>query len=351
MGVVSSSCCHKQAQLSFMDKIMNVAVGNLLPLGTIGRESATAEGNLEALRVCREALVNMSKPQYDGAVKDLWKVAEEMLPRPKDAAQSEGPVRVVVHSPISGGANLPLVLYAHAGGMVMSICTEGAGAELFKDIATKQPELKFCWASVDYRLAPEAKFPKAIDDMVHAYMALQDPSIAQRHGYDPARIGLGGISAGGLVAGHATLRLIATSPPPAFVGLVCAMADPGMKMESHKHFADLPICPGSWIRWSWQALLSEDAEQEPSEQRKKEASLLLADWSPCKGLPAVNVVASYDVFADEDLALTKAMATAGMNVEEVVGAGSHCLGPNVDAEAKEKHLSWWCRTLSAAGGK
>lgn len=304
------------------------------------------------MQFCRQKYLDMNEKQYSKAVEGKWKVGEEMLPRPKDAAEADGRIRVLVHTPTSEEIGLPLVLWAHSGGTNIGGCAESFGADLFNQISAKAPDLKFCWASVEYRLAPEAKFPKAVDDMTHAYEALQDPALAKKYGYDPQKIGIAGASAGGFLAGHAALQLAraaATSHAsvPTFLAMVCPMADPTMRGESHAFFGDLPMCPTSWIRWSWRALLSEN-DEEPSEARLREGSLLQADWSPARGLRALNVVATFDCLTDEGLALTKAMASRGTETEEVIAEGSHCVAPSVDADAKERHLSWWCRVLSPA---
>jgi len=120
-----------------------------------------------------------------------------------------------------------------------------------------------------------------------------------------------------------------------------------MNGDTHLIWGDLPMCPGSFIRWCWRALLTDkEEEEEPSQERVREASLLHADWSPLRGLQVLNIVSTYDILADEGRALTKVMAAAGAEVEEVVAEGSHCVATLLDSEAKVQYLSWWCRMLN-----
>ena len=78
--------------------------------------------------------------------------------------------------------------------------------------------------SVDYRLAPEAKFPAALDDCVAAWTWVA--THARQLGGDPARVALGGDSAGGnLAAAPASWRAKSTFRPPSFQLLVYPVTD------------------------------------------------------------------------------------------------------------------------------
>mmetsp|Transcript_6987 Transcript_6987/g.12938 ORF Transcript_6987/g.12938 Transcript_6987/m.12938 type:complete len:346 (-) Transcript_6987:239-1276(-) len=340
MGHFCSSCWHPHAKLSFADKAVNLVVGSLLPLGKF-HPGQQEEDTTALLQKCRKAILGLNAPGYKKAVEGLWEVAEETICKP-EGSHGAG-VRVLLHTPKgheSSGA-LPLIVWAHGGGCTLGGPDEAWGAEFFKDLATKMCDHKFCWASVDYRLSPEAKFPSGVDDMLQAYARLKDPSFASRFGYDPQKISLGGISAGAFMANHAALRLARDSQKdrPAFLASLYPMADPACQGDSHQLFGDLPMCPTLWIRWSWRALLSESLDVEPSEERVKEASLVQMDWSPCKGLTVLNVVAPFDALRDEGKTLSKAMAAGGVNVEEANGGGSHAISKGGNREAILSHFS------------
>lgn len=84
----------------------------------------------------------------------------------------------------------PLVVYFHGGGFVGgSIISHDNVARILAD------EARCAVLSIDYRLAPEHKFPAAFDDAVRAYRWACDN--AEMLGADPARIAVAGDSAGG----------------------------------------------------------------------------------------------------------------------------------------------------------
>lgn len=88
------------------------------------------------------------------------------------------------------------ILYLHGGGFVMgSVRTHrGIGSRIARSAAAKM-------LLIDYRLAPENRFPAAVNDTVHAYEWLLN------QGYDPRKIVIAGDSAGGNLAMSALITL------------------------------------------------------------------------------------------------------------------------------------------------
>jgi acetyl esterase/lipase len=85
--------------------------------------------------------------------------------------------------------------------------------------------------AVDYRLAPEHPFPAAVDDSVAVYRELLKI-------YDPKKIGIYGTSAGGILTGQVTARLIAEGlPMPAAVGMFTGTGDMGDFGDSAQLFS------------------------------------------------------------------------------------------------------------------
>ena len=90
--------------------------------------------------------------------------------------------------------------------------------------------------SVDYRLAPEDPFPAAAEDALAAFRWAVEH--AGELGADPARIGVGGDSAGGNLSA-VVARLAAADPvPPAFQALVYPVTDLAAKSRSYELFHD-----------------------------------------------------------------------------------------------------------------
>ncbi len=104
-------------------------------------------------------------------------------------------IRVRFYQPVEPDwtSPAPALLFFHGGGFVVgSVDTHDALCRIFARDAG-------CMVlSVDYRLAPEYRFPTAVDDAFDALEWLF--ANAQAHGIDPARIAIGGDSAGGTLA-------------------------------------------------------------------------------------------------------------------------------------------------------
>ncbi|MGE4323527.1 MAG: alpha/beta hydrolase [Sphingobium sp.] len=105
-----------------------------------------------------------------------------------------GPVPIRIYRPEAvGDAPLPVLVYHHGGGWIFaSIASHDRVARLIAN------EAKAIVISVGYRLAPEHPYPAASDDGEDAYLWAR--SHAAAFGGDPARIAVGGDSAGGHVA-------------------------------------------------------------------------------------------------------------------------------------------------------
>jgi acetyl esterase len=115
-------------------------------------------------------------------------------------AQGDIPLRLYRGIGTERGAALPALVYFHGGGWVIGdLDTHDGVCRLLANAA------QCAVASVEYRLAPEHKFPAAVDDAVHAAEWIAAHAAAL--GIDPDRLGVGGDSAGGNLA--AVVALIA----------------------------------------------------------------------------------------------------------------------------------------------
>jgi acetyl esterase len=108
------------------------------------------------------------------------------------------PIRLYV-PPGAAGKPLGMLVYFHGGGFVL------CNLDTHDGVCRRMCVLAKCIvASVDYRLAPEHAFPAAPDDCYDALCWLRDNAV--RLGADPARIAVGGDSAGGNLATVTALR-------------------------------------------------------------------------------------------------------------------------------------------------
>lgn len=125
---------------------------------------------------------------------EMARTSEDQVPTPS------GPLRVRLYDP--GLARpAPVLVYMHGGGFVLfSIDTHD---RLMREYAAQG---EFLVIGVDYPLSPEARYPTALNQIVALVDWLQGEG-ADKLGVDPARIALGGDSAGGNLALATALRL------------------------------------------------------------------------------------------------------------------------------------------------
>jgi len=252
---------------------------------------------------------------------------------------------------------MPLVVGAHFGGLVLGCHTqselvkalkgavEAAKARPPADVGDPPPPALCCWASVDYRLAPEAQLPDAIDDVVSAYLALAEPANADQFGYSRARMGLSGCSAGGLLAAHAALRLAGAqeAPPPAFMMLEYPMLDPAMDTRSWAAHGDSPIIHRNFVRqcWQWGLAGPEEGTIVAAERSQWANPITSASWAEprLKGMRALILLGCCDPLHDEGMALAGRLKDTGIQVQVVEAAGNHIMAHEFDTGAcREFHL-------------
>jgi acetyl esterase len=211
---------------------------------------------------------------------------------------AEGPLPARHYSP---GEEAPLLVYLHGGGFVIcNIDTHDQVCRLLCRYAGVHV------VSVDYRLAPEHKFPAAVDD---ARAALRWAfAHAAELGADPARIAVGGDSAGGnLAAVTAQDAARDGGPAPVFQLLIYPTVDRGRPYPSRDLFAEGFFLTRAEMNWF-------DAQYGHGENREdpRRAPLRATDLS---GLaPALIVTAGFDPLRDEGEAYAAALEAAGTPV-------------------------------------
>jgi acetyl esterase len=158
---------------------------------------------------------------------------------------------------------------------------------------------------VDYRLAPEHKFPAAVDDAYAA--AAWTGANARNLGVDPDRIAVGGDSAGGnLAAAVALMARDAGAPRIAFQLLVYPVTNYDFGTVSYEDNAEGYMLTRESMRWFWDHYLADEAHG-----RDPRASPLSAPH--LGGLPsAIVITAEYDPLRDEGEAYAVALRDAGV---------------------------------------
>lgn len=128
-------------------------------------------------------------------------------------------LRVFAPAAAAAGASLPIVVFFHGGGFVFL----SAASRIYDDVCRRLArELGAVVVSVDYRLAPEHRFPAAYDDAAAALRWLDgDPTCAGfAPAADPSRVFLAGDSAGANIVHHLAVTSLSELQSLRAVGVV-----------------------------------------------------------------------------------------------------------------------------------
>ena len=196
----------------------------------------------------------------------------------------------------------PLLVYFHGGGWVIGDLDTHDSVARFLAANAELPVL-----SVDYRLAPGHPFPAPVDDAFAAFRwAVEN---AGELGVDPARVAVGGDSAGGnLAAGVSLIARDEDGPAPAVQLLLYPVTDAIGGQESRRLFADGFLLTSSDMDWFEGHYLPDAAAgQDPR------VSMLRAE--DLSGLaPAYVTTAGFDPLRDEGETYAERMREAGVPV-------------------------------------
>jgi acetyl esterase len=206
-------------------------------------------------------------------------------------------VRVRIYRPASPSP-LPLVLFAHGGGWVAgSLDSHDSLCRIFANAFAA------VFVAVDYALAPEHKYPAALDDVEAAWRWAR--ANARDVGGDGARFAVAGDSVGANLVAALGLRLARRRmPQPDLQVLLYPALDAQCSRGSFRKFARGYNLTAADMAWFWRAYRG-DAAIDP------ELSPLLAP-SLAGVAPAVVAVAGADVLRDEGLDYAKALSAAGV---------------------------------------
>jgi acetyl esterase len=226
------------------------------------------------------------------------------LPRIEDV-RIPGPAGAIparLYAPRAGGAPLPAVVYFHGGGWVQGDLEthHGLCARLAKHAGVLV-------VAVDYRLAPEHKFPAAVEDCLAAYRWLR--SQGGDVGADPARVAVAGDSAGGnLSAVVSQLAAAGDTPVPTCQVLVYPAVDFSLETDSHRELADGHVIPRDRIAWYTEQYLRSEADKADLRASPLRAPRLAGQP------PTLIVTAGFDPLRDEGQAYAERLREARVDV-------------------------------------
>jgi acetyl esterase len=214
-----------------------------------------------------------------------------------------GPIRARLYTPDHRDTEAgSLLVYFHGGGFVTGDLDTHDRACRY--LARQSGALLL---AVDYRLAPEHPFPAALDDALAAFAYATEH--ASELGADPARIAVGGDSAGGnLAAGVARISAETNGSRPAFQLLFYPWLDLSSKRESYARFREGFYLTEADLDWHRRHYLA-----APDDALDPRCSPLLAD--DLAGLPPAYIAtAGFDPLRDEGEAYAQRLRAAGVPV-------------------------------------
>jgi acetyl esterase len=209
-----------------------------------------------------------------------------------------GDVPIRIYRP--AGEPTGTLVWFHGGGFVIGdLDTAERSAASLADTAG------VVVVSVDYRLAPEHKFPAAADDCYAALVWVADN--LELLGAPPGRVAVGGDSAGGnLAAVAAIMAKERGGPVVTFQLLVYPVIDATMQSASHRDNAEGYLLTGRAMTWFWECYLG-----SPDDGRSPFASPIVA--ADLSGLPpALVITAEFDPLRDEGEAYGQRLKDAGV---------------------------------------
>lgn len=232
---------------------------------------------------------------------DVGEIVDGTLPG------AAGPLAYRLYRPASPGPH-PVVVYFHGGGWVLGDHT--SDDPLCRDLCVRSDTLI---VSVDYRHAPEHRFPAALDDGWAAVQWIAEH--AGELGGIPGQLVVSGWSAGAGIAA-VVCHLARDAGAPSIVGqaLLTPVTDFDPTRGSYLENADGYGLTAPLMQWFFDHYADPDARTDP-----RIAPLRAPDLSALP--PAIVVAAEFDPLRDEGIEYAEALAAAGVPTELVRARG------------------------------
>ncbi len=211
--------------------------------------------------------------------------------------------RIYKPASLANAKNLPVIVYYHGGGWVIAtVDTYNAAPRLLAK------QLGAIVVSVEYRHAPEFKFPAQHDDAAAAYRwTLQN---AASWGGDPRKIAVAGESAGGnLAVATAIYARDNRLTTPLHILSVYPIANSSMTLPSRMDSANAKPLNGAMLKW-----FGHYYQATPADTQDPRLNLVKANL---RGLPPTTIInAQIDPLRSDGETLAAAMRAAGDKVEQ-----------------------------------
>jgi acetyl esterase len=260
--------------------------------------------------------------QHVGAVREL------------EVDGAEGPLRARLYTPTErlGHEPAPTMLFIHGGGWIYGdLESHDASCRFLAEESGVQ------LLAIDYRLAPEHKFPAAHEDCVAAYRWLVEH--AEEVNADPARLAVGGDSAGGALSASTAIWAAEQGLPMAFQLLIYPGTDWTEKTESRRLFNEGFILTQQFMDNAEEGYFAPGADKSVPE-----ASALRRMDFPEVVAPAYVVTGGFDPLRDEGEAYARLLEKQGIEVElkrypSMVHGFLHFVGVGREAKSYNREIA------------
>ncbi len=267
-------------------------------------------GVADDIEASRQGIIDMIAPLNAGVDTTGVAIEDREIPGPPGAPRV--PVRIYAPTEPSAAADglRPALLDIHGGGFVVgSIEMEhGAAVQVVRHVGAVV-------VVVEYRLAPEHPFPAGVEDCYAALTWMHDH--AAELGIDPARVAVGGQSAGGgLTAATVLLARDRGGPVVCFQFLGIPELDHRLDTVSMRTFVDTPLWNRPNAELSWARYLGLTPGTPPSGHGQVSPYASPAIATDLAGLPPAYVTTmEFDPLRDEGIAYALRLLEAGVSVE------------------------------------
>lgn len=219
----------------------------------------------------------------------------------RSIAGSEADIPIRIYKALSERANRGALVYFHGGGWVI------VSLDSHDETARRLCAGSGCTViSVDYRLAPETRYPDAMIDCFDAtcWVAREAATL----GIDATRIAVGGDSAGGNLAAAVALKARDDGGPAlAFQLLIYPVTEPNFETRSYQDNATGYLLTRSAMQWFWDHYV-------PGAEARNQAYASPLRATNLRDLPpALVITAEFDPLRDEGEAYARALAAAGVD--------------------------------------
>ena len=280
--------------MTVAEKTLDPKVKALLDLMAAMPSTPLVELGIENFRALREQgrhIINPTSPDV-ALVKDV------------DVQGGNGPLKARIYDSVGAKTGRPTLIYFHGGGFVYGdleshdpLCRRLAHHGSIRVIA------------IDYRLAPEHPYPAAVEDAIAALHHIAPQ--ADEYGVDPARIAVGGDSAGACLAAVAARHAARERMPLKHQLLIYPVVIAGEETASRVEYSEGYFLTKESMDWF------ESLYLPPNTDLNDERASPLKHAPPEGLAPAYLLTAGFDPLLDEGKAYAELLSDAGINTEYI----------------------------------